>query len=63
MHERGAVVGYSYQNERFEKFINDFSNNGGGPTFKCDLSSDEEIKGLVEFFAKEWGEIDGIVHW
>ena len=63
LHEHGAIVGYSYQNERFEKFINEFSsNNGGGATFKCEVGSGQEIKDLVNFFAKEWGEIDGIVH-
>ena len=25
LHENGATLGFSYQNERFEKFINEFS--------------------------------------
>ena len=63
LHENGATVGYSYQNERFEKFINEFSSdNGNGPTFKCDLASDEDIKELINYFGKKWGKIDGLVH-
>ena len=63
LHENGAILGFSYQNERFEKFIDQFSaENGKGFTEICDLSKDEEIKGLVTKAVKEWGSIDGIVH-
>ena len=33
LHENGAILGFSYQNDRFEKFINEFSaENGQGFT-------------------------------
>ena len=33
LHKNGAILGFSYQNERFEKFINEFaSQNGNGFT-------------------------------
>ena len=30
LHENGAKLGFSFQNERFEKFITEFSKNHGG---------------------------------
>ena len=63
LHKNGAILGFSYQNERFEKFINEFaSQNGNGFTKICDLSNDSDIKELIASTVKEWGEIDGIVH-
>ena len=63
LHNNGATLGFSYQSERFEKFINEFaSQNGNGFTKICDLSSDMDIKELIGSTVKEWGEIDGIVH-
>ena len=63
LYKNGAKLGFSYQNERFEKFINEFaSQNGNGFTKICDLSSDSDIKELIASTVKEWGEIDGIVH-
>ena len=63
LHENEAILGFSYQNERFEKFINEFSaENGKGFTEICDLSKDDEIKKLIAKAVKEWGSIDGIVH-
>ena len=47
LYENGAVLGFSYQNERFEKFINEFSSeNGKGFTKVCDLSNDKKLKNL-----------------
>ena len=46
--KNGATLGFSYQNDRFEKFINEFSaDNGGDFTQVCDLSSDNDIKKLI----------------
>tara|TARA_X000000368_G_scaffold145532_1_gene114816 strand:+ start:220 stop:1011 length:792 start_codon:yes stop_codon:yes gene_type:complete len=63
LYENGATLGFSYQNERFEKFINEFSkDNGGDFTQVCDLSSDNDIKKLISTAIEKWGKIDGIVH-
>ena len=63
LYENGATLGFSYQNERFEKFISEFSkDNGGDFTQVCDLSSDEDIKSLISTAVEKWGKIDGIVH-
>ena len=63
LYENGAKLGFSFQNERFEKFINEFSKNHGGDfTSICDLSNDAEIKALIKKAVEKWGKIDGIVH-
>ena len=63
LHKSGATLGFSYQNERFEKFINEFSNaNSGDFTQVCDLASDADIKKLISTAVSKWGKIDGIVH-
>ncbi len=63
LYENGATLGFSYQNDRFEKFINEFSaDNGGDFTQVCDLSSDNDIKKLISTATEKWGKIDGIVH-
>ena len=54
LHKNGATLGFSYQNERFEKFINEFaSQNGNGFTKICDLSNDSDIKELIASTVKE----------
>ena len=61
--ENGATLGFSYQNERFEKFIDEFSKeNNGAFTEICDVARDSDIKSLVKKAVDEWGEIDGLVH-
>ena len=61
--ENGATLGFSYQNERFEKFIDEFSKETNGAfTEICDVSKDSDIKSLVKRAVDEWGEIDGLVH-
>ena len=63
LYEQGAELAFSYQNERFEKFINSFAaTHGDAKTFVCDLSNDSEIKHLIKNCVENWGEIDGIVH-
>ena len=47
LYENGAELAFSYQNERFEKFISDFAkSHGNAQTHVCDLSADEDIKNL-----------------
>ena len=63
LHENGAELGFSYQNERFEKFISSFAEeNGNGFTKICDLSNDVDIKKLIERCVNEWGKILSLIH-
>ncbi len=61
--KNGAELGFSYQNERFDKFIDSFSaENNGKFTHICDLSNDKDIQNLINKAVDVWGQIDGIVH-
>ena len=63
LYENGAELAFSYQNERFEKFISDFAkSHGNAQTHVCDLSADEDIKNLIKRVVEKWGRLDGIVH-
>lgn len=63
LYENGAELAFSYQNERFEKFISDFAKlHGNAQTHVCDLSADEDIKNLIKKVVEKWGRLDGIVH-
>ena len=63
LYENGAELAFSYQNERFEKFISDFAkSHGNAQTHVCDLSADEDIKNLIKKVVEKWGRLDGIVH-
>ena len=63
LYDNGAELAFSYQNERFEKFISDFAkSHGNAQTHVCDLSVDEDIKNLIKSVVEKWGKLDGIVH-
>ncbi len=63
MHEQGAELAFTYQNERLgsrvEKIANEFNSN---LTFECDVSSDEAIKNLFSNLSKDWQSLDILVH-
>ncbi len=63
LYDNGAELAFSYQNERFEKFISDFAkSHGNAQTHVCDLSVDEDIRNLIKSVVEKWGKLDGIVH-
>lgn len=63
MHEHGAKLLLTYQNDklkpRVEKFAEEF---GNAACFPCDCSSDEQIADLAEHVKNSAGSIDGLVH-
>ncbi|GIR17515.1 MAG: hypothetical protein CM15mP31_2630 [Gammaproteobacteria bacterium] len=62
LHKNGATLGFSYQSERFEKFINEFaSQNGNGLLKYATYPTIRILKNLLHQQLKR-GEIDGIVH-
>lgn len=62
--EQGAEVAITFLNERFEKKLEPVATElGCGEKFyPCDVSKPEEIKALKESLAKDFSEIDFIVH-
>ncbi len=64
LHENGANVVVSYQNERLKdrvcKLLGELNMNTNA--YQCDLSSDEEILSLKDGINAEYGNLDGIIH-
>ncbi|NPA16427.1 enoyl-ACP reductase FabI [Persephonella sp.] len=62
-HREGAVLGFNYLNEKIEKRVRPIAEEFGSDlVVKCDVSSDEDIKNLVDTVREKWGSIDIIVH-
>ncbi len=62
-YREGAVLGFNYLNEKIEKRVRPIAEEFGAEILvKCDVSSDEDIKNLVETVKEKWGSIDIIVH-
>ena len=62
-HAQGAELAFSYQGERFKERITEFAADfGSSLVFECDVSSDEQIAGLVEGLTAVWPKFDGFVH-
>ena len=63
MHREGAALAFTYQNDklkdRVEKLAGQCDSN---LTVACDVSSDDEIKGVFDYLGQHWDGLDGIVH-
>lgn len=59
----GATLAFTYVNDelkdRVAKLAAEF---GPCPLLRCDVSRDEDIAGLFESLAGEWGGLDGFLH-
>ncbi len=63
MHEQGAELAFTYQNEklkpRVEKMAAEF---GSDLCFPCDVASDDEIQAVFDDLGKSWDGLDILVH-
>ena len=64
LHENGANVIVSYQNDRLKERVIKLKNElgVGSDAYQCDLSQDSEILTLKNSIIKDHGNLDGIVH-
>ncbi len=64
LHENGANVIISYQNDRLKERVIKLKNELGidSDAYPCDLSQDSEILALKNIVIKNHGNLDGIVH-
>ena len=64
--EAGATLVLSYQSERLkneaDELLNDLGQTGTGRTFKCDVSTDEDIDALFAQIAATYSKIDILIH-
>jgi enoyl-[acyl-carrier protein] reductase I len=63
MHEQGAELAFTYQNERLASRVEKIAESfGSSIVMPCDVTSDEEIAQLFTTLSKTWGELDILVH-
>jgi enoyl-[acyl-carrier protein] reductase I len=62
-HREGAILAFTYQNERFleriAKFAEEFDSKA---VFPCDVAEDAQIDQLFVEIARQWDGLDGLVH-
>ena len=63
MHEAGAEIALTYQNERLKSNVEKLGAQWGVKTYiECDVSIDKEIDNAFEILGNEWGSLDTLVH-
>jgi enoyl-[acyl-carrier protein] reductase I len=63
MHEQGAELAFSYQNEKLQPRVEKMAAEWDSTlTFPCDLGDDQSITDLFESLSKTWDGLDIIVH-
>jgi enoyl-[acyl-carrier protein] reductase I len=62
-HAQGAELAFTYQNERFEERVRDMAAEfGSSRCFPLDVAEDTQIERCFSDLAKQWPQIDGLVH-
>ncbi len=63
MHQQGAELALTYQNERLRPRVEKFAEQlGSNIVLPCDVASDEQIEQLREGIGARWASLDAIVH-
>jgi enoyl-[acyl-carrier protein] reductase I len=63
LHQAGAKLAITYQNERLEQEAKDLILSlPGAEAFRCDVSKDEEIERVFLQFKQRYGKLDVLVH-
>ena len=64
LHEHGAELAYTYQNERLQPRVEKLAQRlGGGACFPCDVSEDESIDAVMASLKEHWPDgFDGFFH-
>ena len=63
MHREGAVLAFTYQNERFEERIRKMAAEFDSElAFPLDVTDDAQIEGLFTALRQHWDGLDGLVH-
>jgi enoyl-[acyl-carrier protein] reductase I len=62
-HREGATLAFTYAGEKLKERVADLAEEfGGGLILPCDVTRDDEIAGVFDTLAREWGGLDGLVH-
>ncbi|MHA1107523.1 MAG: enoyl-ACP reductase FabI [Alphaproteobacteria bacterium] len=63
LHESGAELAFTYQNETLEKRVRPLAKKAGSELLlECDVSADDSIEQIFSELAKSWDSVDFVVH-
>src|SRR5690606_22135951 len=63
LHQQGAELAFTYQDERFKARIGDMASAFNSQLlFPCDLAHDNQIENVFTELAKHWDGLDIIIH-
>ena len=66
MHQQGAELAFTYQNEKLKSRVLDFAVDKWGSSeelcFPCDVGSDDDIENLAKGLSAQWDGFDILVH-
>ena len=62
LHEAGAHLAFTYQNQRFQGELERLTQGMGSFLLPCDVTREEEIKGAFDALAREMGRLHILVH-
>ena len=63
MHEQGAELAFTYQNEKLKSRVEKIAEQtGSNIVIPCDVASDEEIDNVFAELAKHWDGFDILIH-
>ncbi|MDW3095135.1 MAG: enoyl-ACP reductase [Gammaproteobacteria bacterium] len=63
MHEQGAELAFTYQNDRLQSRVEKLANEcGSNIVLPCDVATDENISDLFKQLGTHWTEFDILVH-
>lgn len=63
MHEQGAELAFSYQNDKLKPRVEKIAEECGSDiVLPCDVASDTDIDSLFDALAKRWDGLDILVH-
>jgi len=63
LYENGAILGFTFQDERFERRILELSKDINYDfIYPCNVASDEQVQNLFSYIKEKWGNFDILVH-
>jgi len=63
MHEQGAELAYTYQNDKLKSRVDKIAEEtGSNIVIPCDVASDEQIENLFAELSRHWDHYDILVH-
>jgi len=63
MHEQGAELAFTYQNEKLQSRVEDMAVKlGSNIAIPCDVGSDEQIEAVFSKLGDSWDSLDIIIH-